>query len=72
MSIDWIEALKQGETVTDIGQIPPDQKRKIRALVKSGLVVRCTNWNYPTPKPAYVHRNEPPVPNVTYGKPGDR
>jgi len=53
--MDFIQrALTSG--VTDIGQIPKDQLKTIKKLVRQGELCEGKDWNYPIPKRWYGTR----------------
>lgn len=46
---DWVKIAKD-RGVSDIGQIPPKDKRKLRAAVKRGELIEDWDHLYPIPK----------------------
>lgn len=50
---DWF-ALAQTKAVIDLGQIPSDQLRKLRAAVKAGTMGEVVDWNFPIHKRGYA------------------
>jgi hypothetical protein len=47
MSIDWCAEVRRGVDVVDIGQITPEQRRALRAMVRTGEAVQYRGyWAY--------------------------
>jgi len=46
-------AMRRGGVV-DIGQLSKEEKRDLRAAVRSGKLVKVTSYDFPIPKPWYI------------------